>query len=395
MADANGNEAYIVTGFRSAVGKADRGGFKSTRSDDLAVAVIRHLLSAVPQLSPQRVDDIIVGNAVPEAEQGLQMARWIALMSISKDVPGVTVNRYCASGLEAIAIAHAKIGVGMADCIIAGGTESMSMVPTSGWKTSPNYNLATHHADYFLNMGLTGEEVATAHGISREDQDAFAYRSHIQALAAVNGGYFRDQIVPVEVEEVYVEGDERRERAFVVDTDEGPRQDTSLQALAELRPVFRKDGTITAGNASQRSDGAAFALLMSERLMAELKIEPVARLAACAVAGVEPRIMGIGPAEAVPKALARSNMKLDDIDLIELNEAFAAQSLAVMRTLDMNPEVVNVNGGAIALGHPLGCTGCKLTVQIINELKRRNKKWGLVTACVGGGQGIAGIIESL
>lgn len=388
-------EAYIVTGFRTAVGKADVGGFRFTRSDDLAVNVIKHLLLNVPELDPQLVDDMIVGNAVPEAEQGLQMARWIALMSISKDIPGVTINRYCASGLEAIAMATAKIRAGMADCIIAGGTESMSLVPVRGYKTSPNYDLVTKYPDYYFSMGLTSEALIDKYKISREDQDKFSLRSHQRALDAIQKGYFKNEIVTINVEEVYVENDERKTRTFTVDTDEGPRADTSMEALAKLKPVFRQDGTVTAGNSSQRSDGAAFVLVMSEKMVRELNITPVARLVSCSSAGVTPEIMGIGPVAAVPKALKQAGMKLQDIDLIELNEAFAAQSLAVIRELGMNEEIVNVNGGAIAMGHPLACTGCKLTVQIINELKRREKKYGLVTACVGGGQGIAGVIELL
>jgi acetyl-CoA acyltransferase len=387
--------AYIVKGYRSAVGKADKGGFRFMRPDDLAVKVIQHLLEHIPNLDPQRVDDVIVGNAVPEAEQGMQMARWIALKAISKNIPGVTVNRYCASGLETIAMAVGKIATGMADCIIAGGTESMSLVPTRGWKTSPNYDLAYNHTDYFLSMGLTGEEVAKDFNISREDQDEFGLRSHRNAVNAIEKGYFKDQIVPVEVEETYVEGEAKKHRTFIVDTDEGPRSDTSLEIMSKLPPSFKKNGTVTAGNSSQRSDGAAFVLVMSERRVKELNLEPEARLVGCAVAGVNPRIMGIGPVAAVPKVLEQTGLELEDIDLIELNEAFAAQSVAVIREMDMDLDKVNVNGGAIALGHPLGCTGCKLTVQIINELKRRDKKYGLVTACVGGGQGIAGVVERL
>ncbi len=388
-------EAYIVKGYRTAVGKANRGGFQHTRSDDLAVKVIQYLLKQVPQLDPMRVDDVIVGNAVPEAEQGLQMSRWIALMAIGKEIPGVIVNRYCASGLETMAMATAKIRAGMADCIIAGGTESMSLVPERGWKTSPHYRVAQEQTNYLLNMGLTGEEVADQYKVSRKDQDAFGLKSHTNAIHAIDQGYFKDQIVPIEVEEVWEEGGERKTRTFTVDTDEGPRRDTSLTALAKLKPVFRQNGTVTAGNSSQRSDGAAFTLIMSEAMVKELKLEPVAKIIACSSAGVDPRIMGIGPVVAVPKVLKQAGVKLKDIQLIELNEAFAAQSLAVIRELDMNPDLVNVNGGAIALGHPLGCTGCKLSVQIMDELKRRKQKYGLVTACVGGGQGIAGVIEVL
>ena len=388
-------DAYIVAGFRSAVGKADKGGFRFMRPDDLAVKVINHLLKSVPNLDPQRVDDVIVGNAVPEAEQGLQMARWIALKAISKDIPGVTVNRYCASGLETIAIAHSKIKAGFADCIIAGGTESMSLVPTRGWKASPNYEIAKDDPDYLLTMGLTGEEVARDFKITREKQDEFALRSHRNALNAIEKGYFKDQIAPIEVEEMYVEDNEKKRRTFTVEVDEGPRKDTSMEALANLPPVFKKGGTVTPGNSSQRSDGAAFVIVMSEKMIKELELEPVARLVGCSVAGVNPRIMGIGPSAAVPKVLKQAGKKLEDIQLIELNEAFAAQSLAVINELGINTDILNVNGGAIALGHPLGCTGAKLTIQTIHELKRRKQKYGMITACVGGGQGIAGIVEVL
>jgi len=386
-------DAYIVAGYRTAAGKADKGFFRNTRSDDLAVEVIKYMLGTLPDFDPMQVDDVIVGNAVPEAEQGLQMSRWIALMAIGKEIPGVIVNRYCASGLETMALATAKIRSGMADCIVAGGTESMSLVPTRGWKTSPNYNLAREHADYFLSMGLTGEEVADKFDISREDQDAFAYKSHANAIRAIDNDLFKDEIVPIEVEEVWEKDGEKKSRRITADTDEGPRRDTSPEALANLKPVFRKNGTVTAGNSSQRSDGSAFTLIMSEKMLRDLDLEPLARVKACAVAGVDPRIMGIGPKEAVPRVLKQADMKLSDIHLVELNEAFAAQSLAVIRALDLDPEIVNVNGGAIALGHPLGCSGCKLSVQIIHELKRRKQQYGLVTACVGGGQGIAGIIE--
>jgi len=387
--------AYIIKGYRSAVGKADKGSLRFTRPDDLAAKVIQHLLKDIPELDPQRVDDVIVGNAVPEAEQGMQMARWIALKAISKDIPGVTVNRYCASGLETIAMAAAKIEMGMAECIVAGGTESMSLVPTRGWKTSPNYDIARDHSEYLLNMGLTGEEVAHEYGISREHQDEFGYLSHQNAINAIENDYFEDQIVPIEVEEVYANKTQRKKRKFTFIRDEGPRKDTSLDVMAKLPPAFKKNGTVTAGNSSQRSDGAAFVVVMSEKMMKELKLDPQARLLGCSVAGVEPRIMGIGPVAAVPKVLRQTGKKLKDIDLIELNEAFAAQSLAVIRQLDMDITKVNVNGGAIALGHPLGCTGAKLTIQMIHELKRREQQYGLVTACVGGGQGIAGIVEYL
>ena len=388
-------EAYIVAGFRTAVGKAKKGGFRFFRSDDLAVEVIKHLLKSVPQLDPHRVDDLIVGNAVPEAEQGLQIGRMIALQCLPIEVPGATVNRYCASGVDTIATAIARIRSGMANCIIAGGTESMSMVPTTGWKLSPNYKIAAEHPEYYLSMGLTAEEVAKDYKISREDQDEFSYQSHMKAISAIQKGYFKDEIVPIEVEEVYLEGGKKKSRKFIVDTDEGPRQDTTLQALAKLKPVFAANGTVTAGNSSQTSDGAAFVIVMSEDMMKELNLKPIARMVSYALAGVDPRVMGIGPVAAVPKALKMAGMKLEDIDLIELNEAFASQSLAVVRELGINKEVLNVNGGAIALGHPLGCTGAKLTVQILNELRRRKKKYGLVTACVGGGQGVAAIYELL
>lgn len=386
-------EAYIVAGLRSAVGKAKKGGFRFYRSDDLASEVIKHLLKSVPQLDPHRVDDLIVGNAVPEAEQGLQIGRMIALQCLPIEVPGETVNRYCASGVDTIASAVARIRSGMADCIIAGGTESMSMVPVTGWKLSPNYKIAVEHPEYYLSMGLTAEEIARDYKISREDQDKFSYHSHMKAVNAIRQGYFKDQIAPIEVEETYLENGKKKVRKFVVDTDEGPRADTSLEALAKLKPVFAQGGTVTAGNSSQTSDGAAFVIVMSEEMVKELSLKPLARLVSYALAGVDPRVMGIGPVEAVPKALKKAGMKLDDVDLIELNEAFASQSLAVVRELGINEEKLNVNGGAIALGHPLGCTGAKLTVQIINELRRRNNKFGMVTACVGGGQGVAAIFE--
>jgi acetyl-CoA acyltransferase len=388
--------AYIIAGFRTAVGKAKRGGFRFYRPDDLAVDVIKGLLASVPQLDPKLVDDVIVGNAVPEAEQGLQVGRVIANKAVGEWAPGVTVNRYCASGLETIAIATAKIQMGMADCIIAGGTESMSLVPTAGWRTMPNYKMASTEPDYYLSMGLTAEQVANDYKVSREDQDAFALRSHQKALNAIENGYFKKGILPITVKDVFVnEKGKRSERDYVVDTDEGPRRDTSEEVLAKLPAVFAQGGTVTAGNSSQTSDGAAFVIVMSERLMNELGLKPWGRLIACASAGVDPRIMGVGPIAAVPKVLKQAGMKLNDIDLVELNEAFASQSLAVIRELDMNEETVNINGGAIALGHPLGCTGAKLTIQILHDLERLNKKYGMVTACVGGGQGIAGIIERI
>jgi len=389
-------EAYIVAGYRTAVGKAKRGGFRFYRPDDLAIEVIKGLMASVPQLDPARVDDVIVGNAVPEAEQGLQVGRIIAARALGITTPGVTVNRYCASGLETIAMATAKIRSGMADCIIAGGTESMSLVPASGWKTVPSYQIATDAPDYYLNMGLTAEAVARDFKISREAADAFSFQSHQKAIEAINKGYFKEGILPIDVEEVYVdEKGKKQKRSFVVATDEGPRADTSLDALARLKPAFAAGGAVTAGNSSQTSDGAAFVIVMSEKMMNELQLHPVGRLVASAVAGVDPRIMGIGPVAAIPKALRQAGKKLDDIDLIELNEAFAAQALAVIQEAGLDPSKVNINGGAIALGHPLGCTGTKLTVQVLGDLKRLNKKYGMVTACVGGGQGIAGIIERL
>lgn len=387
-------EAYIVNGYRSAVGKAKKGGFRFYRPDDLAADVIKFLMEKVPQVSPKMVDDLIVGNAIPEAEQGMQMGRMIALLALGKDVPGFVMNRYCGSGIEAIALATAKIRSGMADCIIAGGTESMSLVPMMGYKTALNWNIASKNPDYYLNMGLTAEELSKEYEITREDSDSFSVRSHEKALNAIAEGRFKDEIVPVEVEETYLdENNKRKTRKYTVDTDEGPRPGTTMEALSNLRPAFKQGGQVTAGNSSQTSDGAAFVMVMSERMVKELNLEPVARLVSYSVAGVEPRIMGIGPKEAVPKALKQAGLTLQDIELIELNEAFAAQALAVIKALDMNPDIVNVNGGAVALGHPLGCTGGKLTVQIINELKNRNGKYGLVTACVGGGQGVAGVIE--
>lgn len=389
-------EAYIVAGFRTAVGKSKKGGLRFYRPDDLAVEVIKGLMATVPQLDPKRVDDVIVGNAVPEAEQGLQFGRIIAARALGIEVAGITINRYCASGLESIATATAKIRTGMAECIIAGGTESMSLVPTAGWKTVPAYSIAKDEPDYYLSMGLTAEAVAKEFKVSREDQDAFALRSHEKAMHAIQNGYFQSGILPVNVEQVYVdEKGKKKTRNYVVDTDEGVRADTTLEALGKLKPVFALGGSVTAGNSSQTSDGAAFVIVMSERMVNELGLQPIGRLVNCASAGVHPRIMGVGPVAAVPKVLKQANMSLGDIDLVELNEAFASQSLAVIRELGINPDIVNINGGAIALGHPLGCTGCKLTVQILNDLKRLNKKYGLVTACVGGGQGIAGIIENI
>jgi len=389
-------EAYIVAGYRTAVTKSKKGGFRFYRPDDLAIDVIKGLMASVPQLEASRVDDVIVGNAVPEAEQGLQVGRIIAARALGFEVPGATVNRYCASGLETIAIATAKIRTGMADCIIAGGTESMSLVPTAGWKTVPAYSIAKDDPDYYLSMGLTAEAVAHEYNISREDQDAFALKSHQKAKNAIESGHFRAGILPINIEQVYIdEKNKRKTKTYTVETDEGVRADTTMEALAKLKPAFAQNGSVTAGNSSQTSDGAAFVIVMSERMINELGLKPIGRLVNCVSAGVHPRIMGIGPVAAVPKVLKQANMTLGNIDLIELNEAFASQALAVIRTLEFNPEIVNINGGAIALGHPLGCTGCKLTVQILNDMKRLTKKYGMVTACVGGGQGIAGIIENI
>ncbi|MCC2546148.1 acetyl-CoA C-acyltransferase [Hymenobacter sp. BT175] len=389
--------AYIVAGYRTAVGKAPRGGFRFTRTDDLAAEVIKHLVASVPALDPTRVDDVIVGNAVPEAEQGLQIGRMISLLALPMNVSGMVVNRYCGSGVETIAMAVNRISGGMADCIIAGGAENMSMVPTVGWKTVPNYNLAQKYPQYYLGMGLTAEAVAQDYKISREDQDQFAYNSHQKAIKAIQEGKFKSQIVPITVEETYLDqaSGKKKTRSFVVDTDEGPRADTSIEALAKLRPVFAANGSVTAGNSSQTSDGAAFVIVMSERMVKELNLEPIARMVTYATEGIDPRIMGMGPMKAVPKALKQAGMQLDDIDLIEMNEAFASQSIAVMRELNMNPDKLNVNGGAIALGHPLGCSGAKLSIQLFDELRARGQKYGMVTACVGGGQGVAGIYELL
>jgi acetyl-CoA acyltransferase len=389
-------EAYIVAGFRTAVTKSKKGGFRFMRSDELAIELIQGLMKSLPALEHKLIDDVIVGNAVPEAEQGLQFGRIIAAKALGIEVPGITINRYCASGLESIAMATAKIRTGMADCIIAGGTESMSMVPTAGWKTVPAYSIAKDEPDYYLSMGLTAEAVANEYNVSREDQDAFALASHQKAKQAIDNGFFKKGILPIEITETYInEKNKKATRNFTVDTDEGVRADTTLEALAKLKPAFAVKGSVTAGNSSQTSDGASFVVVMSERLMQSLGLTPIGRLVNCAVAGVHPRIMGIGPIEAVPKVLKQAGMNLDQIDLFELNEAFASQALAVIRTLGLDQNKVNINGGAIALGHPLGCTGSKLTVQIINDLERLNKRYGIVTACVGGGQGVAGVIEKL
>ncbi|MBU1821131.1 MAG: acetyl-CoA C-acyltransferase [Bacteroidetes bacterium] len=389
--------AYIVAGYRSAVGKAPRGVFRFTRPDNLGADVIKYMMGKVPQLDPARVDDVIVGNAVPEAEQGMQMGRFVSLLALPQSVSGLVINRYCGSGVEAIALAAGKINAGMADCIIAGGTESMSMVPVMGWKTALNYEIAHSNPDYYLSMGLTAEQVAKEYNISREDQDAFAFQSHQKALAAQKAGLFDDDIVPITVKETYFDAEtgKKKSREYTVTQDEGPRADTTPEALARLRPVFAAGGSVTAGNSSQTSDGAAFVIVMSERLVNELGLKPIARMMGYATAGVEPRIMGMGPVEAVPKALKQAGLKMADIEQVELNEAFAAQALAVIRGLDINPGLVNPNGGAIALGHALGSTGARLSVQLFNEMRRREQKYGLVTACVGGGQGVAGIYELL
>ncbi|MFZ5553834.1 MAG: acetyl-CoA C-acyltransferase [Bacteroidota bacterium] len=390
-------KAFIVSAHRTAVGKATRGGFRFTRPDDLGAAVIQHMMSTLPQIDKDRIDDVIVGNAMPESEQGLNMARFISLMGLNTEkVPGMTVNRYCASGLETIAIASAKINSGMADCIIAGGAESMSLIPMGGWRVVPNAKISKEHPDWYWGMGLTAEAVAKEYKVSREDQDKFGYESHQKAIKAIKEGKFKDEIVPIKISENYVdENGKKKTKEYIVDTDEGPRADTSVEALAGLKPVFSATGSVTAGNSSQTSDGAAFVMVVSEKFMKEHHLTPIARLVSFAAAGVPPRIMGIGPVAAIPKALAIAGMKQNQIDLFELNEAFASQSLAVVRELGIDPSLVNVNGGAIALGHPLGCSGAKLSVQLFNELKRRNKKYGMVTMCVGTGQGAAGIFEML
>ncbi len=390
-------EAYIIAGYRTAVGKAPRGVFRFTRPDDLAAHVIRYLVEQVPNLDKEQIDDVIVGNATPEAEQGLNIGRMISLMGLDTEkVPGVTINRYCASGLETIATAVAKIRSGMADCIIAGGVEIMSGMPFGGWKITPNADVARTHPDWYWGMGLTAEAVAREFGISREDQDEFAWHSHRKAVDAIRNDRLKAGVVPVTVRETYLDENFKKQvREYVVDTDEGPRADTSPEKLAGLKPVFAADGVITAGNSSQTSDGAAFVLVVSESRMKQLNAEPIARLVSYSVAGVPPRIMGIGPIHAIPGALEKAGLKKEDLDLIELNEAFASQSLAIIRELDLDPDKLNVNGGAIALGHPLGCTGAKLTVQVLNELKARRQKYGMVTMCVGTGQGAAGIFEMM
>ncbi|PTM03672.1 MAG: acetyl-CoA C-acyltransferase [Bacteroidetes bacterium] len=389
--------AYIVAAKRTAVGKAPKGKFRFTRPDNLAGTLIQEIMKTMPQLDKNRIDDVIVGNAMPEAEQGMNIGRLISLMGLDTvKVPGVTVNRWCASGLETIAMASAKINAGMADCIIAGGVESMSYVPMGGYKVVPSYELAKAHADYYNNMGLTAEAVAQEYNISRADQDQFGFESHMKALKAIETGRFKDDIQPIEVEEIYLDENEKRQvRTYTVDTDEGPRLGTSVESMAKLRPVFAAKGSVTAGNSSQMSDGAAFVMVMSEKMMNELGLKPIARMVNYQVVGVEPRLMGIGPVDAIPKVLKASGLNKNDMDLFELNEAFASQSLAVIRTLDLDPAKVNVNGGAIAMGHPLGCTGAKLSVQLFNELKKRDQKYGMVTMCVGEGQGAAGIYEMM
>lgn len=388
--------AYIVAGYRTAVGKARRGGFRFTRPDDLAADVIKHLVKSVPGLENKMVDDLFVGNAVPEAEQGMQMGRIISLLSLGIEIPGMIVNRYCGSGLETIAIASQRIQAGQADVIIAGGTESMSLVPVMGYKTALNYKIAKDNPTYYTSMGLTAEEVSKQYKISREAQDQFSYESHMKAAAAWEAGKFKEEVVPITVKETYVDADmKKKTREFVVEKDEGIRPDTTPEGLAKLKPVFAVGGSVTAGNSSQTSDGAAFVVVMSERMVKQLNVKPIARLVSYATAGVDPRIMGIGPVSAVPKALKIAGMKLADMDLIELNEAFAAQSLAVVQELGIDKSKLNVNGGAIAVGHPLGSSGARLSVQLFNEMRRQKKKYGMVTACVGGGQGVAGIYEFL
>ncbi|MFK7937351.1 MAG: acetyl-CoA C-acyltransferase [Saprospiraceae bacterium] len=388
-------EAYIIKGYRSAVGRSRKGGFKNFRSDDLAVEVVKHMFAQVPELDPHLVDDVIVGCANPEGEQGMQIGRQVSLRALGKPVPGVTVNRYCASGLETISIAVAKIKAGMGHCYVAGGTESMSMIPMTGYKLAPSYNVAKETPDYNISMGLTAEAVSRKYKITREAADAFAANSHTKAAHAIDNGYFDSQIVPVEVPNVFVKNGKRVETSHTVAMDEGVRRGTTPEILARLRPAFAAGGVVTAGNSSQTSDGAAFVIVVSEKLLKDLGVEPIARMMGCAVGGVDPLYMGIGPCAAIPKALAQTDLKLADIDQIELNEAFAAQALAVIQEAGLNPDIVNPNGGAIALGHPLGCTGAKLSIQLFNEMRRRKQRYGMVTACVGGGQGIAGVYELL
>lgn len=388
-------EAYIIRGYRSAVGKAKKGGFKNYRSDDMAVEVIQHLMQQVPEVAPTQVDDVIVGCANPEGEQGLQIGRLIAVRALGKEVPGLTINRYCASGLEAISQAVAKIKAGYGEVFVAGGIESMSSIPMTGYKLAPSYKANMENLNYHVSMGATAEAVAAKYNISREAADAFALRSHQRAAVAIDEGKFKEQIVPLTVEEVFVKDGKKITTSHTVDQDEGVRRDTSLEGLAKLRPAFKKGGVVTAGNASQTSDGVAFVLVVSEAVLKALNLTPMARLAACAVGGVDPLYMGIGPCVAIPKALQQAGLQLHDIQQTELNEAFAAQALAVIQEAGLDPETVNVNGGAVALGHPLGCTGAKLSIQLLEEMRLRQQRYGMVTACVGGGQGIAGIFERL
>ena len=388
-------EAYIVAGYRSAIAKAKRGGFKNYRTDDLAVDVIKHLTTQVPKLDTTKVDDVIVGCANPEGEQGLQVARQISARALGKEVPGVTINRYCASGLEAISMAVSKVKAGFGHIFIAGGIESMSLIPMTGYKLAPSYKANLDNMNYHVGMGQTAEAVAEKYNISREASDQFSLESHTKAANAIDKGHFKDEIVPVTVEEVFVENGKKVSKSHIVDMDEGVRRDTTLEALSKLRPAFKMGGIVTAGNSSQTSDGAAFVLVMSEEMVKQLGVKPIARMVTCTSGGVDPLYMGIGPVEAIPKALDQAGLKISDIEQTELNEAFACQALAVIQEAGLDPSTVNVNGGAIALGHPLGCTGAKLTIQLLNEMKRRDQKYGMVTACVGGGQGIAGIFERL
>ena len=388
-------DAYIVSGLRSPVGKAKKGGLRFIRPDDLAAKVIKGLVKKTKGLEGKMVDDLIVGNAVPEAEQGMQMARYISLLSLPKEVPGLIINRYCGSGLEAIHLACAKINSGSAECVIAGGTESMSMVPMTGYKSALNYNISNSNPEYYLNMGLTAEKLALKYKITREESDLFSYNSHKKAIKAIDKNLFKDEILPISVDEVTVVNGKKRTSSWLVEKDEGPRKNTTVDALSKLKPAFKLGGQVTAGNSSQMSDGAAFVVVMSEKMIKKLNIKPIGRMVSYATAGVEPSIMGIGPAEAVPKALKQAGLKQNEIEQIELNEAFAAQALSVIKALDLDEKTVNVNGGAVALGHPLGMTGAKLSIQLFNEMKRRNQKYGIVTACVGGGQGVCGVFENL
>ncbi len=388
-------EAYIIKGYRTAVGKAKKGGFRNYRSDDLAVHVIKHLIKNVPEINSDQVDDVIVGCANPEGEQGLQIGRLISARALGSQVAGITINRYCASGLEAITQAVSKIKAGFGNIYIAGGTESMSTIPMTGYKLAPSYQANIENINYHVSMGHTAEAVAKKFNISRDAADEFSFNSHLKASLAIDSGAFKEQILPISIEEVYVENDKRKTKTHIVDIDEGVRRDTSVEGLSKLRSVFKKGGIVTAGNASQISDGAAFTLIVSESIVKELNLEPIARLVSCAVGGVDPLYMGIGPCVAIPKALKQAGLDLSEIEQTELNEAFAAQALAVIQEAKLDPETVNVNGGAIALGHPLGCTGAKLSIQLIEEMKKRKQRYGMVTACVGGGQGIAGIFERL